>query len=108
MLTNSNLYKTTTDLKIGRQRRIYNSTSQRLGLYSSWNEKDIRLWSVDVKFGRENPTETQICHAHDIHLAVTGVLYQQNIEDPSGNEELFEDENEDIDNFSDDDEYFSD
>lgn len=33
--------------------------------------------SVNVKYGRDSPTENQLCHAHGIHLAVTGVIYKK-------------------------------
>jgi hypothetical protein len=43
---------------------------------------------VNIKYSRQTPTETQICLAHGIHLAVTDVLYKK----PPNNMSLYSDE----------------
>lgn len=45
---------------------------------------------VNLRFGRENPTELQVCLAHGIHLAVTEVLYKKTNDIEN---DLFPDEN---------------
>lgn len=62
---------------------------------------------VNLKYGRENESELQVCYAHGIHLAVTGVLYKKANTNHTENQ-FFSEESEDdsltdneLDNFED-------